>query len=282
MLLLEPQLRVMTADEAPAVVNLMQKIGWNHPVEQTKQYIIWGGEGSFCLSFDDDIVTTAIALKYSQRLAWVGLVVSNPDYQRRGFARRLMNHVMHYLSDVDSIMLDASTLGFPLYDSMGFQSLYKINIYTGAPQHFKPSPAIRPMIVTDVPIIIDMDSEVNGVPRPQVVNGLFESSKGFVATDVGTITGYTFVKTHLDTLRLAAWNAQDAATAESLLQLGSTLAAEGGYIYHINIPEPNNRANDMALRHNLTNERYVTRMVYGKAPPGHMSDQYGIISFMTG
>ena len=282
MVLLDPELRVMSADEAPAVVKLMQKIGWTHPVEQIQQCILWGGEGSFCLTFDDSIVATAIALKYSQRLAWVGLVVSDPAYQRRGFARRLTNHVMQHLNDVDSVMLDASTLGFPLYNHMGFQSLYKINAYSGAPQRFELNPAIRPITAADMLTVIGMDCEVIGLPRPQVMNWLFETGKGFVATDADKITGYTFIKTHLDTLRLAAWNAKDALTAESLFQLGSTLAAEGGFTYRINIPEPNAQASDMALRHNLTIERYVTRMVYGKPPPGHMSDQYGIISFMTG
>jgi hypothetical protein len=38
----------------------------------------------------------------------------------------------------------------------------------------------------------------------------------------------------------------------------------------------------MVERHNMTIERQVTRMVYGKPPPGHMGDQYGIIAFMTG
>ncbi len=42
----EPTLRVMTPDEAPAVISLMRKIGWDHPLEQTRQNITWGGDGS--------------------------------------------------------------------------------------------------------------------------------------------------------------------------------------------------------------------------------------------
>src|SRR5664279_1472768 len=152
---LEPRLRVISPNEAPAVITLMRKVGWTHPLEQTRQNITWGGEGSFCLAFDERIVCTAIALKYSERLAWIGLVISDPEYQRRGFARRLMNHAMEHLQGVESIMLDASTLGFPLYDNMGFQSLYKIHVYMGTPQRFAPSAAIRPMTAEDPPIVID-------------------------------------------------------------------------------------------------------------------------------
>ncbi len=278
----EPQLRVMTPDEAPAVITLMRKIGWDHPLEQTRQNITWGGSGSFCLAFDKEIIATAIALKYSDRLAWVGLVVSDPAYQRRGFARRLMNHVMQYLSSIESVMLDASTLGFPLYDNMGFQSLYKVNVYVGAAQKFEVSPTIRPMTAGDLSTIVNMDGDVVGVSRPQVINWLFQTGNGFIAADAGKITGYTFTRTQLDPLRMVAWNAKDTTTAESLFQLGSTLAAESGVKLHVSIPEPNRNAHEIAERHNLTLDRSVTRMVYGKQPPGHMSDQYGIVAFMTG
>jgi hypothetical protein len=215
-------------------------------------------------------------------LAWVGLVVSDPEYQRRGFARRLMNHVMQYLSDVESVMLDASVAGFPVYDKMNFQSLYKINVFAGAPQRFAPSAAIRPMTTEDLPTVVDMDCAIMGLPRPQILNWLFETGKAYVATASDKIIGYTFTRTQADALRLVAWNAQDAATAGALFQFGSTKAAEGGFNLHVSIPEPNTTAREIAERHDLTFDRYVTRMVYGKQPSGHMGEQYGIIAFMTG
>jgi len=278
----EPQLRVISVDEAPAVMTLLHKIGWNHSLEQIKQNITWGGKGSFCLAFDTEIVATAIAFKYSERLAWVGLVVSDQAYQRRGFARRLMNHVMQYLSSVESVMLDASVVGFPLYESMGFKSLYKINAYTCAPKYFELSNTIRPMKASDLPTVITMDADVFGLPRPQVINWLFETGKAFVVTGHDKVIGFTFVKWNADLLRLAAWTAPDAATAELLMQVGSNLALEGGYTYRIDVPEPNEQARDIVTRNGLSIERSVTRMVYGKTPPGHMSDQFGIVSFMTG
>lgn len=278
----EPTLRVMTPDEAPAVISMMRKIGWDHPLEQTRQNITWGGDGSFCLAFDKEIVATTIALKYSDRLAWIGLVVSDPAYQRRGFARRLMNHAMQHLSAIESVMLDASVMGFPLYDSMGFQALYKINVYIGAAQAFDTPAAIRPMTPEDLPTIINMDCEKVGAPRPQVMNWLFQTGKGYVVEDSGSITGYTFTRTQLDPLRLVAWNARDPETAEQIFRFGSTLAANSGVKLHVSIPEPNVNAVDIATRYGLKFDRYVTRMVYGKPPPGHMSEQYGIVAFMTG
>ncbi|MBA3871786.1 MAG: GNAT family N-acetyltransferase [Anaerolineae bacterium] len=279
---LEPELRVISPDEAPAVVTLMRKIGWMYAVEQTQHNITLGGQGSFCLAFDKEIVATALALKYSSRLAWVGMVISDPAYQRRGFARRLMNHVMGYLSDVESVMLDASTLGFPLYDSMGYQSLYKIYVYSGAANHFTPADNIRPMTVADLPTVIDMDSLIMGLARPQVITWLFEVGEGYVVTDSGKITGYMFTRTQVAALRMVAWNAANQFAAESLLEFASTLAAQAGLALETLTPEPSQAAREIAERHGLTIERALTRMVYGKQPPGHMSEQYGIIAFMTG
>ncbi len=279
---LEPELRVLTPNDIPSVVKIMEKIGWFHPVEQTKQYIAWGGEGSFCLAFGDQVVATAIALKYSQRLAWVGLVISDPDYQRRGFAKRLMSHIMDYLSDVESIMLDASVLGYPLYDKMGFKPLYKINAYRGTPQIFPASASVREMTTADLDTVIDMDCEKFGLPRPHILKWLFETGRGIVATSNGSITGYAFTKAFGDTLRALAWNAKTATTSDQILRACSTQAAEDGYLLRINVPEPNTFARDLALDHNLVIERYVTRMIYGQPPPGNMGNQYGIVTFMTG
>lgn len=279
---LEPELRLLTPKDIPAVVKVMEKIGWFHPVEQTKQYIAWGGTGSFCLAFGDEVVATAIALKYSERLAWVGLVISDPDYQRRGFAKCLMNHVMEYLSDVESVMLDASVLGYPLYVKMGFQPLYKINAYRGTPQIFPNSNSIRAMTTADLDTIVNMDCESFGLPRPQIIKWLFETGTGIVATNNDSITGYAFTKAFGDTLRALAWNAKAPSSADQILRACSTQAAEGGYLLRINVPEPNTFARDLALNHNLVIERYVTRMVYGQPPPGNMGDQYGIVTFMTG
>lgn len=278
----QPTLRVMTPDEAPSVITLMRKIGWMHPLEQVRQNIVWGGQGSFCLAFGDKIVATAIALKYSQRLAWIGVVTSDPEYQRRGFARRLMDHTMEYLSGVESVMLDASTLGFPIYDKMGFRSLYKVSPYVGTPQHFAPTDSTRPMTADDLPTVIDMDCYIMGLPRPQVIQWLFETGKAYVATDNGKITGYFFERIQDGALRMVAWNAADPTTAETLLNLGSSFATDAGLSLRTSIPEPNTVAREMVERHAMTIERPVTRMVYGGEPPGHMSDQYGIIAFMTG
>jgi len=139
------------------------------------------------------------------------------------------------------------------------------------------------MTKDDMPTVLKMDYDVVGVSRSAVLHWLFNTGQGFVATKGNTITGFIFIKKHLDTLRLAGWNAHDATTAEALFQRGSTLAAEENFAnYRINIPEPNTFAYDIAIRHKMLLDRYVTRMVYGKEPPGHMDDQFGIIAFMTG
>ncbi|MCA0457568.1 MAG: GNAT family N-acetyltransferase [Chloroflexi bacterium] len=278
----EPELRLIKPDDIPAVVRLMEKIGWNHPVEQTKQYIGWGGSGSFCLAFADEIVATAIALKYNQRLAWVGLVISDPDYQRRGFARRLMNHVMSYLEGVESVMLDASVAGFPIYDKMGFQSLYKINAYCGTPQVYELPSSVRAMTEADIEAVVSMDCKTHGIARPHIIRWLFETGKSYVTTENGLITGYAFTKRFGDTLRAIAWNANSRNAADHILRACSTEAAQGNFHLRINVPEPNIIASDLAEAHQLTIERYVTRMVYGQPPPGKMGEQYGIITFMTG
>jgi GNAT superfamily N-acetyltransferase len=46
-------------------------------------------------------------------LAWVGMVLTHPEYRRRGFARRLISHALEYARErgVMTLKLDATSAG---------------------------------------------------------------------------------------------------------------------------------------------------------------------------
>src|SRR5262249_13712471 len=113
----EPVLRRVTPTDAETCARIANRVGWSHSPTTWQQFIRWGREGALCLTVDGRIVTTAVALVYSERLAWVGAVITDPDYQGRGLAGKIMVEVMDYLAQrhIQSVMLDASPLGFPIY-----------------------------------------------------------------------------------------------------------------------------------------------------------------------
>ena len=81
------------------------------------------------------LASTAGAVCYGNRLAWVGMVLTLPEFRGRGFARRLMEHMLHYLDHrgIGCIKLDATEMGRDLYRKLGFAEECAIERWARAP-----------------------------------------------------------------------------------------------------------------------------------------------------
>ena len=73
--------------------------------------------------FDGDQMVAACLVQPYKSLASIRFVVTHPDYQQRGIARRLIQYSMNAIHDQYAYVTLAVTVGNPaegLYDSMGF------------------------------------------------------------------------------------------------------------------------------------------------------------------
>jgi hypothetical protein len=79
-------------------------------------------ETCFGLEYEGVVVATTVAVLYERKLAWIGMVLTDPDYRRRGFGRRLLEHALAALAvrHVAWIKLDATEMGAGLYRELGF------------------------------------------------------------------------------------------------------------------------------------------------------------------
>ncbi len=69
---------------------------------------------------DARIVATTTTIRYGGDLAWIGMVLTHPEYRGRGFARALMKQALDHLRDAATVKLDATDMGIPLYRQFGF------------------------------------------------------------------------------------------------------------------------------------------------------------------
>src|SRR5437016_12880203 len=76
------------------------------------------------MEVDERVVATATLLCYGSRLAWIGMVLTRPDYRRRGFAQRLVQTALERSAalKIESVKLDATQEGQPLYEKLGFKT----------------------------------------------------------------------------------------------------------------------------------------------------------------
>ncbi len=115
--------RLLTAADIPACMRLKDAVGWNQTVTDWRNVLALAPDGCFGIDCDGELRATATAVCFGQELAWIGMVLTQHEYQRRGLARRLMEHALEYLRNRSAawIKLDATELGVPLYESLGFR-----------------------------------------------------------------------------------------------------------------------------------------------------------------
>lgn len=115
-----PSIRTLTPTDVPHVLALSRLVGWNQTAEDWRLAIQMNPGGCFAIESDGIVVATTTSIRYGTVLAWVGMVLTHPEYRGRGYARRLVERVLDHLDGVDTVKLDATEMGMPLYRQMGF------------------------------------------------------------------------------------------------------------------------------------------------------------------
>jgi GNAT superfamily N-acetyltransferase len=280
------QLRQMTPNDGARGAALVKKIGWSQTAAIWEQTIGWSGDGSFCLATDDELLATIIVIPYGAELAWIGMVVTHPDYQRQGLARRMMDIGLEFTQKrgIQTVMLDASQMGYPLYVKLGFQSLYKIEVFEGigtiSGNGAGAARVTRELTEADIPGIVEIDTRLFGIARAQMIHDLAVSGRGWVMGEPGNIQGYLVTKPSSQSISIGPWYHPDPEGAEALLE--SAIAATPDAILKVHTPETNMDAKAIINRHGLQYNRFVTRMILGGKVPGQMAEQYSVAALATG
>jgi ribosomal protein S18 acetylase RimI-like enzyme len=117
------KVRQLRLDEIPAAAQLSAQAGWNQTEEDWGTLLELSPESSLAIEVDGDLAATTTLLCYGRRLAWIGMVLTKVKYQRRGFARQLLAHALELADkmEIETIKLDATDQGQPLYESLGFR-----------------------------------------------------------------------------------------------------------------------------------------------------------------
>jgi len=115
-------IRLLFESDIPAAMQLKEAAGWNQTEEDWQRLLALEPNGCFAALKDGRLVGTTTTTSYGNELAWIGMVLVDPQERRQGIAKRLMKVAIEYLKDkVVIVKLDATSLGLPLYESLGFR-----------------------------------------------------------------------------------------------------------------------------------------------------------------
>lgn len=126
------KLRRLAASDLPAALELSEQAGWNQTADDWRMLIDLSPEGCLAIEVEGELAATTTLLCYGRRLAWIGMVLTKKAYRGRGFARRLLTQALSLADQmaIETVKLDATDQGRPLYEKMGFRSEQAVERWT--------------------------------------------------------------------------------------------------------------------------------------------------------
>ena len=278
------EIRPMRAEEIPFGLELCRIAGWNQLVADWERLLALDPEGVFIAEEQGTPCGTASAVRYGTRLSWIGMVLVHPDFRRRGIGSALMAHCIQYLQQhgVESIKLDATDQGRPVYLKLGFRDERPCYRMTGARPDGLPShPEVRPIAPGDWPKIAEMDRAAFDADRLPLLRILHGEGPSAVIERGGELQAYGFARLGFNASYLGplvSRNPDDArAVAETLLA-----ALPAGSVYWDILPD---NAASLALVESYGFQviRQLTRMVLGASTGSDgVAQIYGAARFELG
>jgi GNAT superfamily N-acetyltransferase len=128
-------IRLLVESDIPAAMQLKDAAGWNQTEKDWHRLLALEPNGCFAAVKDGRLVGTTTTTTYGSDLAWIGMVLVDPQERRQGIATQLMNVAIDYLKDkVATVKLDATAQGKPVYERFGFRFESAIERWNGAPK----------------------------------------------------------------------------------------------------------------------------------------------------
>ena len=84
------EVRLLRESDIPAALRLKELAQWNQTENDWLRLLRLEPNGCFCATIGDEVVATTTTTTYGHELAWIGMVLVDPEFRRLGIATRLM------------------------------------------------------------------------------------------------------------------------------------------------------------------------------------------------
>jgi GNAT superfamily N-acetyltransferase len=258
-------IRVMTAADVPAGMRLKEQNGWNQLEADWLRLLALEPDGCFVAELDGVVAGTACTCVFEE-VAWVAMVLVDSRLRGRGLGTALMVHALTYLDGrgIRSIRLDATPLGRPIYERLGFVAEYSLARYEGVLPGAEPAEAVVSMSegTGQRERLFQWDHSLTATQRRKLLQRLFDERPEAVRIikHGGEVAGYLTARPGSRAWQIGPCIATPQAGPLLFQDAAHRLAGQCGFI---DIPVANSRACAAAEGLGLTVQRHLLRMGRG-------------------
>ncbi len=253
----------MATADVPLGLRLCRQAGWNQIESDWRRFLSMQPNGCFVAELDNEPVATTVTCLFGP-VAWIAMVLVDVTARRKGVATSLLKHALEFLDNegVESVRLDATAAGRPVYEELGFRPEYRLTRYEGtAPAKGQLSTVIPTASL--LPQITAFDQRMTGTRREKMLVRLFEESPGEmrVLCPGDRLEGFVTARRGANATQIGPCVATHDAGP---LLLSDALARWSGRRVFIDVPQDNSGAMTTVETSGLTAQRHFTRMCRGK------------------
>jgi GNAT superfamily N-acetyltransferase len=271
----------MKKTDIPGGLRLNTVAGWNQTEADWNRFLDGSLEGCFVMEDGEKVVGTAATLSYENRFAWISMVLVDPTYRNRGIGTKLLQRAVEYLdgTGIPTLKLDATPLGKPLYEKLGFVTEYEIERWVLKRANSSDLAAnVKSHRIVQLLEIFQLDREVFGADRSQLLCSFDERASDLtLAVRSGEhLQGYAFGRHGLFADHLGPWIGRDGDSAESLLEAWLRRSSRETII--VDACRSSSAAGQILHNHGFSVTRSLTRMYRGaNAFPGKTDLLFAIV-----
>jgi len=258
------EIRLMTTDDLPLGLRLSRQAGWNQTESDWLRFMDMEPKGCFVAELNDCPVGTTTTCIFD-KVAWIAMVLVDKESRGQGIGTKLLKHSLDYLDrrKVKTVRLDATHLGRPIYEKLGFMPEYELARFEGIAQQGRAGPVVTEAVPEFFADMIEFDRRMTVTNREKMLSRLFKEfpQNTRIITHHDKIDGYV-------TMRPGA-NAIQVGPCTATMKAGQALLSDAlhrctGKAIYVDIPTGNVPAVKIAESSGLKIQRRFTRMSRGE------------------
>jgi predicted N-acetyltransferase YhbS len=172
-------IRPMHRTDVAACLGLSRQAGWNQIEADWLRSLDLGGPGNFVAERRSEVVGSVTTCRFGL-IGWVGMLLVERSLRGEGIGRNLLNRAIAHLEQIGarSIRLDATPLGRPLYESLGFRVDFELARFAGMLATPRLGGTAEGDLPGDTAAIVEFDREVTRTERGPLIARLLRDAPG--------------------------------------------------------------------------------------------------------